>query len=73
MLLLANLVSPDEPDSKTLEELVEVLSKHFQLKTSEFSECYTFHCHCQEPNETIADFIANLKKLIVGCNYGIKF
>ena len=30
--LLANLVSPAEPDSKTLDELVETLAKHFQPK-----------------------------------------
>ena len=72
--LLANLVSPAEPNSKTLDELVEALTKHFQPKISEISECYTFHCgRSQESDESIADFVANLKKLIVGCNYDVGF
>ena len=71
--LLADLVSPGEPDAKTLDELLEALSKHFQPKSSEISERYTFHCRSQEPDESIVDFVANLKKLIVGCHYAVEF
>ena len=71
--LLANLTSPEDPDTKTLEELVETLTKHFQPKTSVISERYTFHCRYQEPDESIADFVANLKKLIIRCEYEADF
>lgn len=46
--LLANLACPDEPDTKSFDELVEILSKHFEPKTSEISERYTFHSRIQE-------------------------
>ena len=71
--LLANLVSPEEPDLKSFDELVETLSKHFQPEISEISERYSFHCRRQEAGENITDFVANLKKLIVGCNYPAEF
>lgn len=71
--LLANLVSPANPDSKTFDQLVEVLSKHFQPKSSIISERYSFHCRCQEADETLTDFVASLTKLIVRCDYQQEF
>ena len=54
--LLANLLSPKIPEDKMLDELVHKLTKHFQL-TSVILERYNFHCRCQEPHESIADFV----------------
>ncbi len=71
--LLANLVSPDNPDSKSFDQLVEVLSKHFQPKSSIISERYSFHCRCQEPDESLTDYVASLTKLIVRCAYQQEF
>jgi hypothetical protein len=67
------LVSLAQPDSKSFDELVGILSKHFQPTTSEISERYSFHCRCQEAGENIADYVANLRKLIFGCNYPVEF
>ena len=63
--LLANLFSPEQPDSKSFDQLVDALSKHFQPKTSAISARYTFHCRTQEACEDVTEFVANLKKLIV--------
>ncbi len=67
--LLANLVSPAAPNTKSLDELVDTLSKHFQPKSSIISERYSFHCRCQESDESLPDFVASLMKLIVRCDY----
>ena len=67
--LLANLVAPDTPDTKTFDQLVEILTNHFEPKTSVISERYTFHCRNQEAHESIAEFVASLKRLIVQCKY----
>ena len=66
--LLANLVSPEQPEDKTFEELTGILQKHFQPQSSIISERYSFHCRGQDPNESIADFVVALKKLI-RCGY----
>ena len=71
--LLANLVSPANPDSLSFDQLVEVLSKHFQLKSSIISERYSFHCRCQEVDESLTDYVASLTKLIVRCDYQQEF
>lgn len=71
--LLANLLSPAAPDSKSLADLIKALSQHFQPKSSVISERYSFHCRCQEPGESLTDFVASLSKLIVPCNYDIQF
>lgn len=71
--MLANLVSPANPDTKTFDELVLALSKHFQPKSSIISERYSFLCRCQEPDESLTDFVASLTKLIVRCDYDANF
>ena len=71
--LLANLLSPADPESKSFDEAVEALTVHLEPKSSVISECYTFHCHCQEPQESIADFVVALKKLIIRCGYTDEF
>ena len=67
--LLSNLLSPAEPEDKSLDELITVLTKHFQPTTSVIAERYSFHCRCQIPNERIADFVVGLKKSITSCQY----
>ena len=67
--LLANILSPEEPEQKTFDELVDVLTKHFQPPTSVISGRYSLHSLCQEPDESIADFVVSLKKLIICCEY----
>ena len=67
--LLSNLLSPAEPEDKSLDELITVLTKHFQPTTSIITERYSFHCCCQIPNESIADFVVGLKKSSTCCQY----
>ena len=67
--LLANLLSPDDPTTKTFDELVEILDKHFRPTTSVVAERYRLNCRRQRENESIADFVADLKRLIVPCKY----
>ena len=67
--LLSNLLSPAEPEDKSLDKLITVLTKHFQPTTSVIAERYSFYCCCQIPNESIADFVVSLKKSITCCQY----
>ena len=61
--LLSNLLSPAEPEDKSLDELITVLTKHFQPTTSVIAERYSFR------NESITDFVVGLKKSITCCQY----
>ncbi len=62
-----NLVSPATPVSKTFDQPVET------LKSSIISERYSFHCRCQEPGESLTDFVVGLTRLIVRCGYDNAF
>ena len=64
--LLRGLVSPAD---KTFVELSSVLKAHFEPKSLVIAERYRFSCRNQGPSESIADFIADLRKLAVHCEF----
>lgn len=68
--LLRNLLSPATPTSKSLEELIEILNKHYDPVPSEIVERYKFNSRVRRTGESIADYIAELRKLAKYCNYG---
>lgn len=45
--LLRSLVTPESPKDKTLEQLVEVLTKHFEPKPLVIAERFNFHRRSQ--------------------------
>ena len=68
--VLRDLVSPDNPKDKTLDQLVEVLKQHYEPATLVIVERFTFHRRCQQPGESVAEFAAELKKLNLNCKFG---
>ena len=68
--LLDDLCSPDDPYSKTFDEVVELLSEHLQPKPLEVSERYRFNQCVQGAHETVADFLATLRRLSKYCEFG---
>ena len=68
--LLRDLLAPDRPSDKTYDEVVEVLKKHFQPKPSEIVMRYKFNTRTRKSNETVADYVADLRHLSEHCNYG---
>lgn len=68
--VLSDIVSPSEIDSKTYDELVEVLKKHYSPKKLIVAERYTFSCRVQKPGESIADFVVAIKHLAASCEFG---
>lgn len=67
--LLATLTSPDEPNTKTYNELVTLLQEHLQPKPSEIAEQNKFSKRVQQEGESIASFVTELKKLSKNCNF----
>lgn len=68
--LLRNLIAPDAPGDKTFAQLTEVLEKHFQPRQSEIVQRYKFNIRTRGPGETLNSFVAELRKLAQGCNFG---
>lgn len=68
---LRNLVYPQKPKEKTLQEISAVLEERFTEKKVEIAERFRFYTAVQE-SESIAQFVARLKKLARHCNFGGK-
>lgn len=60
---MKSLVAPVEPSKKTLEELLAALRNHLSPKPSVIAERATFHKRQQHESETIAEYVAELKRL----------
>ena len=61
--LLQSLVSPVKPQEKTFAKLKTEMMKPFQPKKVIIAECFNFHQRNQAPDESIAEYVAELRKL----------
>ena len=68
--LLRNLVAPVSPKDKSLKDLIEVLEAHFEPKPLVIAERFNFYRRSQQSGESIVDFVAELRRLAVKCEFG---
>ena len=68
--LLRGLVSPELPKDKTYDELVDLLKKHFDPEPIVIAERFHFYQRNQKPGESIADYLAALRRLASRCKFG---
>lgn len=68
--VLKNIVSPDPPSGKTFAQLKDALKGHYNPKPLVISERYKFHCRAQKENESVADYVVELKRLAMTCDFG---
>ena len=68
--LLRHLSAPAKPSSLSLKTIVESLQKHLSPKPLLITERFCFHKRNQLEGETASTYIAELKKLILYCEYG---
>ncbi|KAK7901534.1 hypothetical protein WMY93_018303 [Mugilogobius chulae] len=67
---MRNLLSPNKPKEKTYQQLVLLLKNHFDPKPSEIVQRYKFDSRSRKPNESVMDYVAELRRLAQDCNYG---
>ena len=68
--LFPSLVAPKNPGEKTYKELVEGMANHQNPKPSVIMERFKFNKRDRGPSETVAQYIAALRRLSEHCNYG---
>ena len=61
--LVRSLVTPAVPKDKSFEEISKVLKEHFEPKPIRAAERYYFRQRLQAPGESIADYVAELRRL----------
>ena len=67
--LAKNLLSPRQPELCKLDEIITELTNHFKPKTIQVYERYKFYNRNQKSNETIAEYVAELKALARTCEF----
>ena len=68
--LARNLLSPAKPTEKTYEDIVTVLTKHYSPVPTEVMQRFRFNSRSRRAGETVAAFVAELRRLAEHCNYG---
>ena len=68
--LLRDLLTPEKPDAKSYKELVEILNSNLHPKPLVIAERFNFYNSFRNDSESVADFLAQLKKLSAHCEFG---
>ena len=68
--LLSNLVAPTKPADKSYPELKKVLRAHLKPKPLIIAERFRFHQRNQGENESISQYMAELRRLADRCEFG---
>ncbi|XP_037505003.1 uncharacterized protein K02A2.6-like [Rhipicephalus sanguineus] len=69
--ILRTLCSPATPAETPYADIVSKLTHHFTPTPSVIVQRFTFHKRCQQPGESIADFVADLRRLSKHCEFGV--
>ena len=68
--LLRDLLTPEKPATKSLQEIVTTLQQHLSPKPLEIAERFGFYKRNQREGETVLTYVADLKELAAHCNFG---
>ena len=68
--IIKSLVAPALPKDKTYAELEAVLKAHFQPKPLVIAERFRFYRRSQAAGESALDYIAELRRLAITCEFG---
>ena len=68
--LAKNLLSPKTPESCKLEEIINALTNYYKPKMNVVYERYKFYSRNQKHEESISDFVKEIKTLAHTCEFG---
>ena len=68
--LIKTLCLPDKPQDYSFGGIVERVKTHFHPKPSPIIKRYEFNERKQKPGESIAEFLAAIRKIADDCEYG---
>ena len=67
--LLRNLVQPKKLEDFSYDQLIEILTKHYDPAPSQIMQRYKFHTRERGPSESIANYVAELKSIGGLCRF----
>ena len=67
--LIRSLVAPNKPTEKTLEELTKLVKDHLTPRPSSIVQRFHFNARVQNENESVSQYVAELRKLAETCEF----
>ena len=68
--LLRDLLAPTKPQEKSLSELFKTLEQHYEPKPLVIAQRFYFYRRNQKQSESIAEYVAELRKAAALCEFG---
>eukprot|EP00731_Ephydatia_muelleri_P017067 Em0010g165a len=68
--LLKDLFLPEDVKAKSFEQISKVLVEHFEPKPLVIAERFRFYRRTQEEEESVTEFMAQLRRLATHCQFG---
>ena len=68
--LIKSLLAPVKPETKTFEDIVALVEKHHNPEPSATVQRYKFHSRCRQPEETVSQYVAELRRIAEKCQFG---
>lgn len=68
--ILKDLISPESPANQTYARLVETLTKHYSPTKLVIAERYVFYKCLQKPEQSLREFIIEIRNLAQSCEFG---
>ena len=68
--LIRNLTSPQKPSDKSYDELKALIAQHLKPKPLAIAERFRFYQRNQGKQETVSQYVAELRKLSEHCDFG---
>ena len=67
---LRSLLAPKLPRDESFEDLMSLLVRHFDPKPLVIAERFRFYRRAQKNDESVANFVADLRRLSIKCEFG---
>ena len=67
--LLRDLLAPTKPKDKSLDDLFKTLREHYNPTPLVIAERFSFHSRAQSSTESVAEYIAELRRLATHCQF----
>ena len=68
--LIRNLLAPTKPAEAEYKDIVQALTTHYNPNPSQIAERFKFNSRVRRHGESIAAFVADLRRLTEHCGYG---
>ncbi len=62
-------MAPTLPKDKDFDILLSMLKRHYDPKPLVIAECFRFYKRIQSPNKSLANFLADLRRLSIRCEF----